>query len=329
MILCGIDGGQSSTRAVLTNEHGQLLGIGQGGPLIHLSMEGGSQQFVLSIRQAVEDACQAAKHLLPSIDGMVVGATGIFEDSVEASTATQLLETAQLARTTFVCSDALIALYGCHSGQPGIMVISGTGTIGYGMDQSGQLARAGGWGWPLGDAGSAYAIGRAGLRAALFAYDGLANATGLTERFATHFRVNEMHDIKRIFFAPDFGAPSFAALAPIVSDAAVAEDKVAQQIVENNGKALAQEAVAVASKLTFADSSIPVAPIGGAFDHIHGLRESFGKYLNELSAPRANLLTMTMPNMSAVAGAALMAIRRSKCGLTSDALTQIQGWSYE
>lgn len=326
MIICGVDGGQSSTRCVLATEEGRLLGSGRGGPLVHLSTQGGPEQFVTAIEQSLHDAWSGAPLTAGSIQSLVVGATGVFEETVEADLARSLLRAARLAEDISVYSDALIALHGSHGGGPGIIVISGTGTIGYGMDRKGNLARAGGWGWPLGDAGSAYAIGRAGLRAALFAFDGLAEATLLEERFRVHFQVEEMHDIKRIFFAPDFGAPGFASLAPVVSEAARARDQVALKIIAENGKALAQQALAVASKLEFENADATVSPIGGAFDHIGGLKGAFVHAVDDLATTHNKFLRVTDPQMPAVCGAVLMALKQAGVRTTSELIANIAGW---
>src|SRR5690606_18783722 len=66
-----------------------------------------------------------------------------------------------------VVNDALVALEAGAPGQPGIVIISGTGSICYGRNADGMAARSGGWGYVLGDEGSGYWIGRAALRAVL------------------------------------------------------------------------------------------------------------------------------------------------------------------
>ena len=62
-----------------------------------------------------------------------------------------------------VVNDALVALEAGAPDQPGVVVISGTGSIAYGRNREGEAARAGGWGYVLGDEGSGYWIGRAAL----------------------------------------------------------------------------------------------------------------------------------------------------------------------
>ena len=66
-----------------------------------------------------------------------------------------------------VVNDALVALEAGAPGRPGVVLIAGTGSIAYGRNAQNQSARAGGWGYMLGDEGSGYWIGRAALRAVL------------------------------------------------------------------------------------------------------------------------------------------------------------------
>jgi N-acetylmuramic acid 6-phosphate etherase len=63
----------------------------------------------------------------------------------------------------------LAAAFGLN--KPGILVISGTGSVVIGRNATGQTARAGGWGHLLGDHGSGYWIAVAGLRATIREYD--------------------------------------------------------------------------------------------------------------------------------------------------------------
>ena len=51
--------------------------------------------------------------------------------------------------------------------QDGIALISGTGSVAWGRTPDGRTARAGGWGYLLGDEGSGYWVGRQAVRHAL------------------------------------------------------------------------------------------------------------------------------------------------------------------
>src|SRR5204862_1881072 len=89
--------------------------------------------------------------------------------------------------TILIVNDALIALQAGIGDAPGIVVVSGTGSIAYGRNAQGEAARAGGWGHVLGDEGSGYWIGRLALRAVVRHADGRGRATRLTPLLLGHF----------------------------------------------------------------------------------------------------------------------------------------------
>jgi N-acetylglucosamine kinase-like BadF-type ATPase len=305
VLVCGIDGGQTATRCVLANQAGQVLGHGHSLPLTHLNASGGRERFGQSITQALQHAWADARLEPLPLAALVVGATGIVAGSREAESAKTILANLVQSQTVHVCSDAQIALAGAHGGSPGIIVIAGTGTIAMGIDGNGRVARAGGWGWLIGDDGSAFAIGRAGLKAALYARDGIGRKTLLESMMAQHFDVVDLYDTKRIVYAPHFGARGFAGLAPVVSHAAARQDPAALRIIQEAGQALAQETLAVMCQLDF--KGMPaVAPLGGAFENLSGVSQAFSAALNISTAS----YQLTRAQMPAVLGAVIMALER-------------------
>lgn len=143
-------------------------------------------------------------------------------------------------------------------------------------------------------------LGRAGLMAALHAEDRTAPATALVELYRDHFQLQQFRDaVKRVVYAPAFGAKGFAQLAVQVSLAAQAGDTVALQLVQQAGDDLVRQVRAVQVQLALSQDA-PVAPIGGAFTHVHGLRAAFA------SALKGNVVDA---QHTPAAGAALMAAR--------------------
>ncbi|MBI5878522.1 MAG: N-acetylglucosamine kinase [Chloroflexi bacterium] len=303
-LIIGVDGGQTSTRAALADLNGNVVGEGCGGGLIHLAAEGGRERFASALRTALAEAWRAASLAPQPVDAIALGLSGVDGGTAEAVAVREMLPALLEARVVVVENDGVAALYGAHAGQPGVIVISGTGTIAWGMDSRGELACVSGWGWLLGDAGSACTIGRDGLIAALAAYDKAGPATSLVERFLREFAVPDLYDAKRMVYAPDFGARGFAALAPVVSGAAEAGDAVARRVIADAGHALAASALAVINRLQFDDMPVHVAPVGGAFEHVFGLRAVFAGDVCGFEAVRA---VVVEPQRSPVIGAVIMA----------------------
>jgi N-acetylglucosamine kinase-like BadF-type ATPase len=88
-----------------------------------------------------------------------------------------------------VVNDALIALVAGAGENPGVVLVAGTGSIAYGRDARGRAARAGGWGYLLGDEGSGFWIGRRALLSVVRHADGRGPFTMLTELVLRHMGI--------------------------------------------------------------------------------------------------------------------------------------------
>jgi N-acetylglucosamine kinase-like BadF-type ATPase len=288
---------------VIATADGRIIGRGEGGPLIHLAAAGGPERFAASLEAAVAGAWETADRAPSEVEAVGLGITGVEADGDEAAIVARILPTVLAARVAAIQSDAVTALIGAHAGEPGIMAISGTGSVVFGRDRHDHSWRVGGWGWLLGDEGSALAIGRDGLIVALQAFDHAVEPTTLSAAFVEYFQVSRPRDIKNLVYAPDFGARGFGQLARVVSAEAEHGDRTAQAIVERHAQALARDVLAVTRELDFADGPIAVAAIGGAFEHVFGLRSNFELILGEAS-PRVNVGDAALPP---VLGAVLLA----------------------
>jgi N-acetylglucosamine kinase-like BadF-type ATPase len=312
-LVIGVDGGQTALKCALATRDVMLLGQGQGGGLLHLAQDGGPERFQQALAEALRAAWMAAGLEPRPVAALVMGLTGVTSASTpEAALAVRLAGGLIEAAKIVADNDALAALKGAHAGGPGIISIAGTGSITLGINRRGRLERAGGWGWLLGDEGSAFWIGREGLRAAMRAQEGLGPATVLLPAFQTHFQAEELIQVKRVVFSAGFGAQGFAALAPLVAAAAENGDTAAGDILRQAGQDLAASVRAVANRLDFGLDPVPVAPVGGAFEHFPGLRRSFEAHLGE-----ADRFAVAPPLYPPVMGAVIMA-----CQLVAQMNTQ-------
>ncbi len=302
----GIDGGQTSTKCVLATIEGEILSRGEGGPIVHLAAERGRERFARSVGEALDDAWRRANLVPRAVAAIGLGLTGVEANTIEAEAVKELVPTVTQARYVQVESDAIAALVGAHLGKPGVIVIAGTGSIALGMNAAGEQMRAGGWGWLIGDEGSATAIGRSGLLAACNAFDGAGPPTRLVDLLTAQLQLTTLTDVKRIAQGPAFGQRGFAALAPLVGQAAEQGDAPAAQIIQEAGQALARQAAAVIRRLKFVQAA-HVAPLGGAFEHVVGLRDAFRAALSQEPAPAL----VVFPELPPMLGAVVMTL--AKC----------------
>src|SRR5438552_18535253 len=139
----GIDGGQSSTIALIGDQTGWVSGAGRSGPCNHVGAAEGRAKFVSTIRACVGAACGQA--------GLDVAATrfatACLGFSGGPSDKEAILQEILLVDRMTVTDDALIALSGALAGEAGVIAISGTGSIAFGRNARGERARAGGWGY--------------------------------------------------------------------------------------------------------------------------------------------------------------------------------------
>jgi N-acetylglucosamine kinase-like BadF-type ATPase len=269
-LFLGVDGGQSSTTAVIGDETGRLLGTGVAGPCNHVGSGDGRLKSLSAI-----DGCLAAACLEAGVDPLRVRfASACLGFSGGPADKQALVEETISAEKLCVTTDAWIALSGAHCGEPGIIVIAGTGSIAFGRNAQGQTARAGGWGYVFGDEGGAFYIVRQALRAALRAEESWGSPTALRTVLLDATGGTSIDDVLHRFYTSDFPRDRIAAVAPLVDQAANAGDKIARGILEEAAAQLADLTRAVRRQIFLLSGSVPVAYIGGVF-RSSIVRESF------------------------------------------------------
>jgi len=256
----GIDGGQSSTTALIGDAAGRVCGYGRAGPCNHVGTGEGRERFIAAITGCVVSACKQAQLDFASIrfDSACFGFSGGPQNKKGL-----LNEMLHCDRMT-ITHDAAIALEGANAGQAGLIVIAGTGSIAFGRDEQGRTARAGGWGYIFGDEGSGFDIARQALRAALRYEEGWGITTALSDVLLEETRSVDANEVLHKFYTSEFPRERVAKLAVHVDRAATEGDPIARIILEEAGKSLADLARAVLSQL-FPDGPARISYVGGVF----------------------------------------------------------------
>jgi N-acetylglucosamine kinase len=173
-----------------------------------------------------------------------------------------------------ITHDAHIALVGATGGEPGIIVIAGTGSIAYGRNNAGKTARAGGWGYVFGDEGGAFDIARQALRAILRHEEGWGPPTALREKLLAATDSPSANALLHRCYTADYPRERVAQLARMVDQCAAEGDAVAGAIVDKGSQELAMLAAAVRRQLFSDDEPVNVHYVGGVFESLI-LRERF------------------------------------------------------
>jgi N-acetylglucosamine kinase-like BadF-type ATPase len=256
-----VDGGQSSTKALIGDETGRVLGSGVGGPCNHAGKAEGAARLIRGLTESVGQACAQAGIDFASVEfgAACLGMSGGPDD--KATIIAQVLRAATLVST----DDAVIALSGATAGEPGIITIAGTGSIAFGRNAAGRKARAGGWGYVFGDEGGGFDIARQALRAALRYEEGWGPATVLHQVLLDATASRSANEALHRFYTDEWPRARVAALARMVDDAAGGGDAVARDILLAAAQQLAALAAAVRRQLWEPGDGVTVAYIGGVF----------------------------------------------------------------
>ncbi len=294
----GIDGGGTKTTCAVGDET-RLLAATTAGPSNIVRV--GETQARESLHRVVRQACAAAGITPEQVSRTCVGGSGAARPELAAIVRAILGEI--LPAPITVVGDMEIALEAAFEDGPGVMVIAGTGSIAYGRDDKGKTARAGGWGFEIGDEGSAHWIGRTAVTAVLRASDRAGEAvriSTLAPALCKAWGVSSLLDLARA--ANSVPSPDFAALfrAVVASD-----DELAAQVLGTAGRELAEIAAVVLRRLFSEDGEGPVlvAMTGSVFRHASLVRDAFYNALHTL-APRAQVMPEVV---DPVAGALRMA----------------------
>jgi glucosamine kinase len=144
--------------------------------------------------------------------------------------------TARITGGLLILGDVEIALDAAFPGQPGIVVIAGTGSNVAARDGRGNVTTAGGYGPALADQGSGHRIGQEALRALFLALDE-ERPTTLLQAVYELWQLGSVAEI--IAFANRIPSPDFSQLAPSILRAAQEGDLVASTVLEKEGVDLA------------------------------------------------------------------------------------------
>lgn len=168
----------------------------------------------------------------------------------------------------------------------GVAVIAGTGSAAWGTNASGDQARAGGWGYLLGDEGSGYWLGREAVRHSLRRMDSGADVDDLTAGLLEYCQLAEPRELIA-HFHQGTTRRYWAAASPVIFRAAGNGHRQARELVEQAARDLAGLAGKVAGQLKI---SGPVVLGSGLGSNVPQLQEAFKKHMAELGLDDVHIL---------------------------------------
>jgi N-acetylglucosamine kinase-like BadF-type ATPase len=271
--ILGVDGGGSRTRALLADEAGQVLGVGESGASNYQSV--GFATATQALRAAIAEARRSAGLTAEMpLAAACFGLAGIGRDEDRARFEAWAAAQAIARRYTFVNDADLVLAAGTPEGW-GIALISGTGSFCWGRAADGRTGRVGGWGYLLGDEGGGYDLAIQALRLATQTADGRAEAHALLRAVLEHWNLGSPDDLIAHVYHPERTRAEIAGVSLPVLAVAASGDPHAAALLERAAVELARMLVALIDKLGLYQP--PVALAGGLLGASRALRESIAE----------------------------------------------------
>jgi N-acetylglucosamine kinase-like BadF-type ATPase len=256
-IFLGIDGGGSKTSCLIGDETSVLgTGTAAGSNMVRV----GEAQARESLASAIRQACTVARVKPSEITRVCVGLAGAARAEVSQPVRAMISEIISgegMHRSVnpgeiIVVGDMVIALQAAFGDGPGVIVIAGTGSIAYGRNREGQIARA----------------------ACLRAWDeNHTEHAPMLDGLMKSWNIDSRE--KLVLAANATPPPDFAALFPSVLALADSGDPVARDVLARAGTVLANLAGIVIRRLFQNSGSVPVAMSGGVFGSSALVRQVF------------------------------------------------------
>lgn len=262
----GVDaGGTKTTASAYDNVTGYELG----------TVVGGFGNVTVDYVQGMRNIVSAIDELIAKMEGkkpyfICLGSAGI-ETGDKKQKAHDLL-VQKYGDIVFVTNDAMLGLYSALEGNDGVLVIAGTGSIGY-LKKGKELHRFGGWGHLINDDGSGYSIALKAIRKITYSFDTRNPETPLKKAVFSELKIDSLRELIDFTYRSDKG--EIAALTPVVSKLAEEGDEEAKEILEWAGESLSVLCTGLCSQYDIGRPKIALS--GSVIKKIPIVKETFIK----------------------------------------------------
>ncbi|MGW2339540.1 N-acetylglucosamine kinase [Streptomyces sp. NPDC001661] len=300
----GVDGGGTKTAFTVVDASGTVLGTADGPSTSPALGDHGLDTARTVLHDGVQDVCRQVGIGPAQLKSAYFG----LPQHGESPRLTEALDTLPLGVLGHdryaVGNDMMCGWAGSLGFADGINVISGTGSMAYGVLR-GRDVRTGGWGELFGDEGSAYWIAVQGLNLFTRMSDGRIPPGPLHAILRHRLGLDMDLDLVDVMLLGRPDRTAVAAVSRYVSEAAAAGDAHCARVLTRAGEELATLARAARHALAAApDETVPVSWSGGVFT-VEQVREAFTDALASFPEPYNTRPPLSPP----VVGAALLAAR--------------------
>lgn len=302
MIFLGVDAGGTKTSFLLADEKGTVLARHAEGSGGFLSV--GLDKLENMLRRGIGAVCASAGIDRGRIDAAGLGFPGYGETAQSAAQITDLCESL-IGRGRVACEcDCHLGWAGSLAMRPGVNIVSGTGSVAYGVNERGEAARAGGWGAYC-DEGSCRWLGARLIQTFTKQADGRMVRSPLYQIFRERMGIeNDLHFIGPINHQYGGDGAATARLQILLKEIYDAGDPFAAALYREAASELALAACSAAQKLGM-EGTFPVSYSGGLFRSGECVLAPLREYLAQQGGE------LTKPLFTPEEGAVLMAMRHA------------------
>ena len=276
--LIGIDGGGTHSRLLAVRTDGTVIGAVTGSST---NVESNEAAVVRqNVLQLLDELVSTYRVSLDDCAALCIGTAGVDTRSSRRKVE-EMIESFAINIPYKVVNDAVIGLYANTQGNPGIMLIAGTGSIAYGLNRKRDEWRVGGYGYMVSDEGSAYWVAKEGIARALKSGDRSGPPTRLADDFCKALGLGEIVAIMDFVYRAN--KSDIASLSHLVTAAHKSGDDIAGLIMREAADALCRLVLTVIEQLNMDDAPYPLL-LGGGFllacdwlmtEILHGVREKY------------------------------------------------------
>lgn len=224
MNILGIDGGGTKTHFAVFDSSGKIIGECKKGSASHWQYDQTHIKNILT--DGLNETLEKASLHIKDISHVAFGMSGLGEDKEKDFTSTKTCHEIFGENITIV-NDGVLGLVASLGGKPGINIVAGTGTIGFGIDATNHIYRCGGWGHQIGDEGSGYWLGMKTIELFTKESDGRLPKTQLYDLIIKEFNLNNDFEIINVMENLLLTRSKVASLQMLLSKAANNGDEMA------------------------------------------------------------------------------------------------------
>jgi N-acetylglucosamine kinase len=298
----GIDAGGTKTVCLLADGTGAILSEGRGGGA---NLQAAGELEVEKVLHEVMEKALGDRDIRP--DAICLGIAGV-DRPRDVDAVRGIMRRIGFKSRVVVVNDALVALVAGTGNDRGLVVVAGTGSIAYGRDSAGRAARAGGWGYLLGDEGGGFWIGRMALASVVREFDGRGPATALTGLVLREMNLNSPTELIHAIYDRGLHRGVIAGIAAVVRRGAEAGDPVAAGILEGAARELSVAALSVIDALGMRGEAFQSILAGGIFRAIPSLAADVSGRLSGI-APRSEIRLLDVEPATGAVRLAIAAAR--------------------